>query len=214
VNGFFGYDIDPRDGGDVHHSALVAEHGAFPRTRCHKTGGGGIHYFFRVPEGKHIPCTQIASGIDIKGDGGYLVVPPSLHASGRRYDMSEGDYPILDAPDWLVDAILKAVPEKQPCQLEKKFADSYGVRLENICIPTNPVVEGHTIKGGHPIHGSTHGYNLHVDVDTQQWYCFRCGVGGGVRTWMIVEWILKRCYEPGDKHPCRTAIEEYRRQRE
>lgn len=51
------------------------------------TGGGGAHLWYRMPEGKKYRCSKgsLPAGIDVKGDGGYVVVPPSLHASGRRY---------------------------------------------------------------------------------------------------------------------------------
>jgi hypothetical protein len=40
-----------------------------------------------MPEGKNYGCSRgnLPAGIDVKGDGGYVVAPPSLHESGRHY---------------------------------------------------------------------------------------------------------------------------------
>ncbi len=64
---------------------LEREYGSIPSTLQVKTGGGGIHYYFRYPKEGKAPCrTRIYPGIDIKGDGGYVVAPPSLHPDTHR----------------------------------------------------------------------------------------------------------------------------------
>lgn len=115
-NGFFVLDVDPRDGGDISLELLVRQNGPLPPTRHHITGGAGYHYFFRMPEGINIPnsASSLAPGLDIKGDGGYIILPPSRHASGRVYDMNGGDVPILDPPEWLLSLILKNAQKTQP----------------------------------------------------------------------------------------------------
>ena len=55
-----------------------------PRTLEAVTGGGGRHYFYKCKEA--VPSRiGMVSGIDVKADGGFVVLPPSLHMSGRRY---------------------------------------------------------------------------------------------------------------------------------
>ena len=100
-------DIDPRNGGHYTLEALLAAHGALPETACQQTGGGGNQYFFAVQDGHRLkPCGK---GIDIKRQGGYVVVAPSLHPSGNEYvwlleySPFEGAT-ILPAPDWLMEA--------------------------------------------------------------------------------------------------------------
>jgi hypothetical protein len=91
--------------------AWQAEHGLLPPTApLVATGGGGVHVYFATPEGMTIRCSTetVATGIDIRGEGGYTVLPPSLHASGQRYRWLD---PITEpplAPGWLVDRILAA----------------------------------------------------------------------------------------------------------
>jgi putative DNA primase/helicase len=76
-------DIDPRNDGDAEIEELEAAHGPLPLTVTANTGGGGWHYYYRTDE--PIGGRKIGSGIDLKAAGGYIVAPPSRHASGRRY---------------------------------------------------------------------------------------------------------------------------------
>ncbi len=81
-------DVDPRNGGEESHFALAQRLGSYQTIRS-ITGGGGTHDFFRAPTtalrtganafGDEYP------GVDVKGVGGYVVLPPSSHASGRSY---------------------------------------------------------------------------------------------------------------------------------
>jgi hypothetical protein len=104
-------DEDPRNGGDAGLADLEDEHGRLPDTWICETGGGGRHYFFRHPGGR-IPCSsgKLAPGVDIKGDGGYVVATPSLHASGERYAWSHDGLPggeddLAPTPDWIQSGI-------------------------------------------------------------------------------------------------------------
>lgn len=98
-------DVDPRNGGDQSLRALVVEHGALPPTWTVQTGGGGEHYYFGVePE---LPTRAgLFPGLDLKGAGGFVVAPPSIHASGVRYAWVRGrspdDVAIADVPEWLL----------------------------------------------------------------------------------------------------------------
>ena len=51
------------------------------------TGGGGYHFFFRQPEGEPLGNRRgdLPAGVDVRGVGGYVVLPPSVHPSGGRY---------------------------------------------------------------------------------------------------------------------------------
>lgn len=111
--GIFVVDVDKKSGGFESLNALEKEYGKIPDTRIHKTGGGGVHLFFSIPRGKKIPCSEseIAPGIDIKGERGIIVLPPSVHSSGERYEVVS-DMPIADPPDWLIDLILKKKDKK------------------------------------------------------------------------------------------------------
>ena len=79
-------DVDPRNGGEASLDALIAEHGPLPKTLTVRSGDGR-HYYFKRPDGaKRVVGRPLAQGVDVKADGGYVVGPGSLHASGRRYE--------------------------------------------------------------------------------------------------------------------------------
>jgi len=84
-SGIFVLDVDPRHGGDSTLEALLKELGPLPNTPVANTGGGGQHYLFAHSGGWVKSRQAIAAGIDIRGDGGYIVVAPSKHESGGRY---------------------------------------------------------------------------------------------------------------------------------
>ena len=75
-------DIDPRHGGDTE---LESRGWEIPKTPTSLTGGDGSHHIFNHPKFKVPNKVAMAPGIDLRGDGGQIVLPPSLHASGKQY---------------------------------------------------------------------------------------------------------------------------------
>jgi hypothetical protein len=86
-------------------------------TRMVRTGGGGYHLFWRAVAGVVIgnSAGRLGAGLDVRGAGGYVVLPPSVHPNGRRYAWVEGaaGRPVLPLPAGLV-ALLTAEPERTP----------------------------------------------------------------------------------------------------
>lgn len=74
-----------------------------------RTGGGGRQKLFRFPAEWHIPTNRTSIGVDIRGQGGWAMLPPSIHMSGQEYTWAAGSAPweieIAAAPQWLMDAI-------------------------------------------------------------------------------------------------------------
>jgi hypothetical protein len=85
-------------------AALERKHGQLPDTPRSVTGGGGGHWYFSVDRHVANSAGQLAPGLDVRGDGGYVVAAPSVHSSGRTYewDLAPGDVPIAPAPAWLL----------------------------------------------------------------------------------------------------------------
>ena len=98
-------DVDPRHGGTQSLKALEREHGDLPKTMEALTGGGGRHLYFSHPGTVVHNRAGIAPGIDLRGDGGCIVAPPSVHPSGKRYRWLKGRAPgqlaLADLPAWL-----------------------------------------------------------------------------------------------------------------
>jgi len=65
---------------------LQQQRGAMPETLRSATGGGGRHLLYRHPPGFVIPSRKPwIPGVDVKSDGGYVVLPESNHKSGVPY---------------------------------------------------------------------------------------------------------------------------------
>ncbi|MBI2603191.1 MAG: DUF3987 domain-containing protein [Deltaproteobacteria bacterium] len=94
-------DIDPRHGGDESLAKLESENRRLPETLKVKTGGNGWHYYFRHPGGKIPNKANLRSGLDIRGDGGYIIAPPSTHANLQTYMWVEPDLEPAPLPEWL-----------------------------------------------------------------------------------------------------------------
>jgi P4 family phage/plasmid primase-like protien len=80
-------------------------HGRLPETVCQVTGSGGQQFFFRFPEGVTIPNrVGFRKGLDVRSEGGQVLVPPSIHPNGRAYawDLRPDEYPLAEAPAWLI----------------------------------------------------------------------------------------------------------------
>ncbi len=109
VAGWWALDVDPRNGGELTLSDLEAEHGRVPDTVMQATGGGGLHYLFRWPADGRLPCRSAGAGLDVKGQGGYIVAAPSVHPSGGEYVWLElcrpGAVQIAAAPEWLLELV-------------------------------------------------------------------------------------------------------------
>jgi hypothetical protein len=107
ISGLVVVDIDVSHGGDGALEHLEREHGRLPTTVECRTGGGGRHLYFAHPGGLVVRNkVGLAPGVDLRGDGGYVVAPPSLHASGLRYAWLDGRAPgstaIMPLPDWVL----------------------------------------------------------------------------------------------------------------
>jgi Bifunctional DNA primase/polymerase, N-terminal/Primase C terminal 1 (PriCT-1) len=74
------------------------------------TGGGGRHFYFAHPGGFTPNRAGLTQGIDLRGDGGYVVAPPSLHPSGKHYAWAGGRSPDAMAPAVLPRWLLFAGP--------------------------------------------------------------------------------------------------------
>ena len=116
ASGLVVLDVDPRHGGDETLADLERKHGSLPNTVECLTGGGGRHIYFAHPGGQ-VKSRTIAPGVDVKADGGYIVAPPSVHASGRRYEWevsSRPDDTLVAPPKWLLTMVRRRDRRPEP----------------------------------------------------------------------------------------------------
>jgi len=112
-------DIDPKNGGSESLAELEAEHGTIETLQV-LTGGGGIHFYFAYPEGKEIGNkANLLPGVDIRGIGGYVVAPPSIHPdTGKAYEWEASYHPeetqAAPMPEWLIELIEKPKGSSSP----------------------------------------------------------------------------------------------------
>lgn len=80
-------DIDEDRGIDGYHELedWKRKNGQFPETWTAITGRGGYHLYYKVNE-EVKNRAKIIDGVDVRGEGGYVVAPPSIHSNGRRYE--------------------------------------------------------------------------------------------------------------------------------
>ena len=80
-------DIDENKGIDGYHTLedWQRENGNFPETWTALTGRGGYHLYFKG-DSEVRNRAGIVDGVDVRGEGGYVVAPPSIHSNGNRYE--------------------------------------------------------------------------------------------------------------------------------
>src|SRR5262249_39379603 len=109
-SGLIVLDIDPRNGRTHSLAELERKQGPLPPTVEVRTGGGGRHLYFecagdvKIPNRTHLGGYR---GLDLKGEGGYVVAPPSNHVSGGSYQWEPGrgpdEIPLAPLPEFLLD---------------------------------------------------------------------------------------------------------------
>lgn len=87
-----------------------------------RTGSGGFHLWgtTRDPVG----CGKPLPGVDLKGEGGYVLAPPSSHISGRRYEWLRGGDLLDDLPD--LSPVLDALPSARGRDSAPRWRDVIG----------------------------------------------------------------------------------------
>src|SRR5262249_51499743 len=103
-SGVFVLDVDGEPG-EIRLRELQRQFTDLPETRECQTGKGR-HLYFRHP-GRTVPnrIKSLGPGLDVRGDGGQAVAPPSLHQNGVVYTWTNRDEDFAEAPPWLIDLI-------------------------------------------------------------------------------------------------------------
>ena len=134
--GFFVVDLDVKNGGQGLEWLAANQH-RLPRTRTHRTRSGGQHLLFQWPEGRTIrnSASRVAPGVDVRGNGGYIITPPS-----PDYEIADASA-LAEAPAWLLNLIDPPVvpratdaPRPAPAPRQSGDGTRYGLTaLDNEC---------------------------------------------------------------------------------
>lgn len=122
VSGFWVLDVDKGHGGYETLDQLLADYAPLPRTPETLTGSGGNHILFKMPawDLRNNAGTKLGKGLDIRGNGGYIVAPPSIHPNGTAYAWEPTsrpkDLPLSDAPGWLLELVKGKEKPAAPAQ--------------------------------------------------------------------------------------------------
>jgi bifunctional DNA primase/polymerase-like protein/AAA domain-containing protein len=120
--GFFALDIDfdAEKGLDGYATlaALEERHSALPETTGSNTPRGGKHLFFRWQPGVSNSAGNLGKGLDVRGEGGYVVLPPSERSDRKKYiwQMALVGEPRV-APQWLIDMITVDAEPAKPADI-------------------------------------------------------------------------------------------------
>jgi putative DNA primase/helicase len=106
-SGIFVLDVDQYAGGMQSLAGYERRNGELPETRIHSTGRGGTHYFFAHPgfDVRNSAAKVLGKGLDIRGEHGFVVAPPSRSSHGA-YELNPAhDIAPVPAPDWLLEIL-------------------------------------------------------------------------------------------------------------
>lgn len=156
ITGVVIIDIDPAEDGFPLGSeslrVLEEEHARFPEGLTVKTPRGGEHIYLRHPGGK-VPNSagKLGPGIDVRGDGGYVLVPPSIGSNGKPYEFDRPGKP-AQMPDWL----LRLVKGTAPGEMRPATPASEWVAMIQNGLPAGQRNNGLARLVGHWLHKDIH----------------------------------------------------------
>lgn len=142
------------------------------------TPNGGVHLFFKYPAGSGITISsdKVSRGVDVRGDGGYVVVDPSVGLNGVGYlwedDLREFEPPA--APDWLVEKICSTSKRKgkgaERWRVSTPLADHKAEEIKDALAYVDPDPRDLWLRMGWAIHSeyaNEQGYDLWSEWSAQ-----------------------------------------------
>ncbi len=121
--------------------ALEAKHGPLPATLQAISPSGSIHWYWRYPDDGTVitsSSSAIATGVDVKGEGGMVVGPPTIKPGKGAYRWLN-DLPVAPAPDWLLELVRKEERAAAYNAAGESRADIASLTLAMAMIPNDGV---------------------------------------------------------------------------
>lgn len=182
ASGIYVIDIDNKRSVDLGNGILVSEGeeslrqqemqiGKLPDTRSSITGSGGSHRIFTYPEvtpdGTSLGNRAgLMSSVDTRGDGGYIVVPPSLHPSGNRYRWLEEDQPLAGLPKqwitWITQTTNGPLSHSLDLEIPSDFQVAAGEGRHDWLFRMGSKLRGQHGLPAVALYGALQSYNLSV----------------------------------------------------
>lgn len=105
-------------------SAMLVRNGDLPKTINVKTGTGGRHYYFKYPEIEiRNSAGMLGPGLDVRGEGGFVVAPPSIHPNGKPYEWGE-KADMQPLPPWLLNMMYAGQEKSRPQETPEERPDA------------------------------------------------------------------------------------------
>lgn len=164
-------DVDDRPAAGIFGSDTLAdlehEHGRLPDTVEAHTGSGGRHIYLEFPcEIRNDQAGLLGPGLDLRGEGGQVLAPPTIHPNGNPYlweaDHAPWEIPVADAPAWLVEVLTSRTAD-QPREDRPKYegpprpGDRFAA---SVSWPELLRRDGATFMGARKDRKTGHGYEL------------------------------------------------------
>lgn len=128
-SGIDAFDIDGQEGRDSLDEWLY-EHEIHP-TMVSRTGSGGYHFLFKHADNLRNSAKNMKPGWDTRGDGGYIVIPPSIHPhTGRTYEWIDFSSPEKIETEF-TPAMAAAIPE-WPDDLRELYFEVAGRKADQV----------------------------------------------------------------------------------
>lgn len=201
-------DIDGDEGFDTI-IAVEQEHGEGPVGPTSHTGGGGLHRLYQ-PTGVGNRA-GLLEHVDWRGANGYIVAPPSLHASGQRYQWAEapldGTAPLEPVTGWLRDILFPPTPEPRPAtsgpapsgEAAAKYArKALDAEVGELIRTTQPGRNAQLNQSGFNMYQLVAGGDISDDEVTQVLRAAAIGIGLGERE---IDATLDSARHGGSQHP-------------
>jgi len=192
TNGLAIIDVDNKEKDTGLLNKILIE-GMLPKTFTVKTGSGGYHFYYLIPEltkkivlqkeGKHFGEVQA-------GGKAHCVGPGSIHPNGNTYNI-DNDTSIKKITLEQLETVISDYYEKKNTAKFETVNTGLEWDISRLIEPINKLLvqQGRApletkddvkYRGGHPVesHGSETGHNFEIDVEKNTWFCFRCERGG------------------------------------